>query len=57
LHAVAAQTGVGHAFLRVDEVGKLHRVAYEENRRVVADEVVVAFFGVELERDAAHVTV
>ena len=57
LHVVAAQAGVGQALLRVDEVGELHRVTHEEDRRVVADEVVVAFLGVELEGEAAHVAV
>ena len=57
LHVVAAQAGVGHALLRVDEVRELHRVAHEEDRRVVADHVVVALFGVELEGEAAHVAV
>jgi hypothetical protein len=57
LHVVAAQAGVGHTLLRVNEVGELHGVTHEEDRRVVADEVVVAFFGVELEGEAAHVAV
>jgi hypothetical protein len=41
----------------VNEVRELHRVAHPEHRRVVADEVVVAFFGVELDGDAAQVAV
>jgi hypothetical protein len=41
----------------VDKVGELHRVANEEDRRVVADHVVVALLGVELDGDAAHVAV
>ena len=57
LHVVAAQAGVGHALLRVNEVRELRGVTHEEDRRVVADEVVVAFFGVELEGEAAHVAV
>ena len=40
---------------RVDEVGELHRVLDEEHRDVVADQVPVAFVGVELDREAAHV--
>ena len=40
---------------RVDEVRKLHRVLDEEHRDVVADEIPVAFVGVELDREAAHV--
>jgi hypothetical protein len=39
----------------VDEVLELDRVAHEERRRVVADEVVVALVGVELEREPARV--
>jgi len=57
LHVVAAQAAVGQALLRVNEVRELHRVTHEEDWRVVADEVVVAFFGVELEGEAAHVAV
>ena len=57
LHVVAAHAGVGQTQLRVDEVGELHRVAHEEDRRVVADDVVVALLGVELDGDAAHVAV
>ncbi|AIO69498.1 catalase-2 domain protein [Burkholderia oklahomensis] len=40
---------------RVDEVRKLDRVLDEKHRHVVADEIVVAFVGVELHREAAHV--
>jgi hypothetical protein len=43
------------ALLRADEVLELHRVAHEEDRRVVADHVVVALAGVELQREAARV--
>ena len=43
------------ALLGVDEVRELLRVADEEDRRVVADEVVVALLGVELDREAARV--
>ena len=35
--------------------GKCSGIAEEEHRRVVADEVPVAFFGVELQREAANV--
>ncbi len=38
------------------EVGELARVAQEEHRRVVADQVPIAFFGVELQGEAADVT-
>ncbi len=57
LHVVAAQAGVGQALLRVNEVREFHGLTHEEDWRVVADEVVVAFFGVELEGEAAHVAV
>ena len=40
---------------RVDEVGELDRVLDEEDRDVVADEVPVAFLGIELDGEAAHV--
>ena len=39
----------------VDEVGELDRVADEEDRQVVADQVPVAVLGVELHREAARV--
>ena len=55
LHVVGAQAGVGQALLGVDEVLELRRVADEEDRRVVADQVVVALLGVELQREAARV--
>lgn len=42
-------------FDRVDEVGELDRVLNEEYRHVVADEIEIAFFGVELDGEAAHV--
>jgi len=41
----------------VNEVRELHGVTHEEDRRVVADEVVVALFGVELDGEAAYVAV
>ena len=44
------------ALLGVDEVGKLDRILDEEHRRVVADQVPVAVFGVEAQREAARVT-
>ena len=37
------------------EVGELHRVLDEEHRDVVADEVEVAFLGIELHGESAHV--
>src|SRR5712671_4953214 len=41
--------------LGMDEVRELQRVAHEEYRRIVADQVPVAFFGIEAQREAAHV--
>ena len=55
LHVVVAQSGVRPALLRADEVGELHRVADEEDGRVVADQVVVALGGVELQGEPARV--
>ena len=55
LHVVVAQAVVGAALLAADEVLELHRVADEEDRRVVADHVVVALGRIELQREAAGV--
>ena len=49
LHVVVAQAVVGAALLAADEVLELHRVADEEDRRVVADHVVVALGRIELQ--------
>ncbi len=46
---------VGIAFLRMNEVGKLQRITNEEDRGVVADEIVVAFLRVKLDGEAARV--
>ena len=43
------------ALLRVDEIGKLERIAHKEDRRVVADEIPIALFRIKLQRKAAHV--
>ena len=48
--------GVGIGLLRVDEVGELDAVADEEDRRVVADQIPVRVFGVELDREAPRIT-
>ena len=37
------------------KLGELQRIAQEEDRGVIADDVVVAFGGVELQREAARV--
>ncbi len=55
LHVVVAQAVSAAALLRADEVRELHRVADEEDRGVVADEIVVALIGVELQRESARV--
>ena len=57
---VVGAAGLRHAEVRlglggVDQVRKLHRVLDEEDRDVVADQVPVAFVGVELHGEAAHV--
>ena len=39
----------------VDEVGKLDGILDEEHRDVVADQIEVAFLGIELDGEAAHV--
>ena len=39
----------------MDEVGELVRIAHEKHRRVVADQIPVAFLGVELDGKAADV--
>ena len=40
---------------RMDQIGKLDRVLDEEHRDIVAYQVPVAFLGVELHREAAHI--
>ena len=55
LHVGVAQAGAGQPLLRVDEVGELDAIADEEHRGVASDDVVVAFAGVKLHREAAHV--
>src|SRR3546814_12569542 len=51
LHVIVAQARIGKSLLAADDVRKLHRVAHEEDRRVVADQIVVALVGVELQRE------
>src|SRR5690606_33322752 len=55
LHVIVTQAGIRKAPLAADEMRELHRVAHEEDRCVIADEIVVAFAGVELQRKAAYV--
>ena len=49
------ELAVGLRLHGVDDVGEADRVLDEEHRDVVADDVPVAFLGVELDREAAHV--
>lgn len=44
------------ALLRVDEVRELDGILDEENRSIVSDHVVVAFFSVELNRETTWIT-
>src|ERR1035437_1571007 len=46
---------VGFHFYGMDKVGEFDGILDEENRDVVADQVPVAFLGVELDRKAAYV--
>ena len=39
----------------MDEIRKLDRILYEENRNIVADQIPVALAGVELHGKTAHV--
>src|SRR3984893_17489648 len=39
----------------MDEIGKLERIAHEEYRRIVADDVPVSLFGIEAQGEPAHV--
>ena len=55
LHVVVAQPAAAATLLGPDEVRELHRVADEEDRGVVADQVVVALGRVELQRETARV--
>ena len=51
----AAHVGARVALHGMVEIRELERVAQEEDRRVVADHVPVAFLGVELDREAADI--
>ncbi len=46
---------VGLGLHRMHEVGEFHRILDEEDRDIVADEIPIAFLGVELHRETAHV--
>jgi hypothetical protein len=51
----AAHVGLGIALHRMVQVRELQRIAQEEDRRVVADHVPVAFLGIEFDGEAADV--
>jgi len=58
--SVMRRSGLRHGvmwfgFDGVDQIRKLHRVLDEEDRDVVADQIPVAFVGVELDGEAARV--
>ena len=46
---------VRFGFDGVDEVGKFYRVLNKKDRNVVADEIEIAFVGVKLDGETAHV--
>ncbi len=43
------------SLLRVDEAGEKHRIANEENGRVVSDQIPIALLRIELHREAARI--
>ncbi len=49
------QIGLRVTLLGVDKVRELQRIAHEEHGSVVANQVPIAFFGIELDGKAAHV--
>ena len=54
-----AAWGISLMWFRLDgmhQIGKLHRILDEEDRNVVADQIVIALLRVELDRKATHVT-
>ncbi|OPZ22829.1 MAG: hypothetical protein BWZ10_00217 [candidate division BRC1 bacterium ADurb.BinA364] len=53
--ARAAQIGLWIALHGVVQIGELERIAQEKHRGVVADQVPVAFLGVELDGESANV--
>jgi hypothetical protein len=55
-HGWRLEVGLRIALLRMDEIAKLERILDEEDRRVLAEHVPVAFFGVELDGKAARTT-
>ncbi len=55
-HVGRLQVALRVALLGVDEVRELDRVLDEEHRGIVADQVPVAFLGIEAQREATRVT-
>ena len=49
------KSGIGFFLHCMDKVGEPYRILDKENRDVVADEIPIAFLGVELDRKAAHI--
>ncbi|MCY1433867.1 hypothetical protein D9M71_499070 [compost metagenome] len=54
-HLRALEIALGQTFLSMDKVGKLQWITNEEHRRVVTDDVPIAFFGIELQGETAWV--
>lgn len=52
----AAQVRLGMALLSVNKIPKLQRIADQEYWCIVADQIPVAFFRVELNREGPNVT-
>ena len=50
------KAAVGFLFCRVNQIGEFDRVLDEEDRDIIADDVPIAFLGVELDRKATDVT-
>lgn len=55
LHGGITQVGARIAFLAMDKIHELIGIRNEEHWHVIADDIPVAFFGVELNREAADV--
>jgi len=49
------KAAIGLHLRGVNQIGKLDRILNEKDRNVIADQVPVAFLGVELHREATHV--
>ena len=49
------KTAIGRRLDRVDQVGEFDRVLDEEDGNIVADQIPIAFLGIEFDRKAAHI--